>query len=225
MIYIWFMINYIYWYEKRAACLFDTVDGFPSSSSSSSSLFLRDCQPQRKLGPYTILCRSQYPRRTSDNKSFPKRYPWEETEHSLSLSRRPPSWQSMNMRRRRTMPIIISTGIGGIKDIWRIRQICQNLNLPKFQFFLLQFFCHLALSNVVSDALQGCTFLLRLEEAGQGEPLQLHAEKFTLQQQQQMKEKNWKKKKCLGSAPPTPCKKTYQAKKLKKEIEKKKQKI
>ena len=117
------------------ACLSDTVDGFPSSSSSSSSLFLRDCQPQRKLGPYTILCRSQYPRRTSDNKNFQKRYPWEETEHSLSLSRRPPSWQSMNMRRRRTMPMMISTGIGGIKDIWRIRKICQNLNLPKISVF------------------------------------------------------------------------------------------
>ena len=92
--------------------------------------------------------------------------------------------------------MMISTGIGGIKDIWRIRKICQNLNLPKFQFFLLQFFRYLALANVVSDALQGCTFLLRLEEAGQGEPLQLHAEKFTLQQQQNAKKKF--KKKRLG---------------------------
>ena len=84
------------------------------------------------------------------------------------------------------MPMMISTGIGGINDIWRKEKYVKTC--PNFRFFQLSF--HLALANVVSDALQRCAFLLRLEEAGQGEPLQLHAEKFTLQQQQQMKEKN-----------------------------------
>ena len=85
------------------------------------------------------------------------------------------------------MPMMIKTGIGGMKEIWK-SNINLNLNFRRISETFLKIFyknfwtfiqfCHLALANVVLDALQGCTLLLGLEEAGQGEPLQLHAEEL-----------------------------------------------
>ena len=75
--------------------------------------------------------------------------------------------------------MMIKTGIGGMKEIWKIRKSKPRLEFwGEKEFLTFQQICHLALANVVLDALQGCALLLGLEEAGQGEPLQLHAEEL-----------------------------------------------
>ena len=75
--------------------------------------------------------------------------------------------------------MMIITGIGGMKEIWKIRKSKPRLEFwGEKEFLTFQQICHLALANVVLDALQGCALLLGLEEAGQGEPLQLHAEEL-----------------------------------------------